>query len=128
MSRRRPSGRGSNSRRFAEVPGPDGSTLRVPQVKDAATFIYLAETDGSWPRTPAATLLVDASWLVEGATFELTEMRPGKGMGTTTTVQVVEARVEVAVHEGKYAQIKRLLLVDPVEGYDGLMTTERSAP
>lgn len=122
MSRRkRPSGVGSNSRRFAEVTTPDGSTLKVPVAKDAATFIFMATDAGKWPRTPVTTLLVDASWILEGATLELEEMRPGRGMGSRTTVQVVEVRVVVAIHEGKFGQVKRMVLVDEVEPFDDVM-------
>lgn len=118
MSRRRPSGRGSNSRRFAEVSGPDGSKTRVPAVKDAGTFVYIREHDGSWPSTPVTTLLYDAAWMTEGAVFEVVDMRPGRGMGTTTTVQAVEVRLRIAVHPGKYGQTTRLVLVTEVESDD----------
>ena len=112
--RKRPSGVGSNSRRFAEVDGPDGDTLSVPVAKDAGTFVFLATESGGWPRKPLTTLLTDASWIGEGSTLVLEEMRPGRGMGTSITVQVVEVRVVVAVHDGKYGQIKRMVLVDEV--------------
>lgn len=122
MSRQRPSGAGSNSRRLAAVSQPDGSELLVPQVKDAATFIFIAEPDGSWPRRPLTTLLIDAAWVEEGSTLHLEEMRPGHGMGRVLTAQVVDVRVHITIHPGKYGQIKRMLLVDPVVPYEDVMT------
>lgn len=119
--RKRPSGVGSNSRRFAEVTTPDGETLKVPVAKDVGTFIFLATKTGKWPRSPLTTLLTDASWIAEGSTLELEEMRPGRGMGDVLTVQVVEVKVRVSIHEGKFGQIKRMVLVDEVASYDEVM-------
>lgn len=125
--RKRPSGVGSNSRRFAEHVTSEGESLKVPVAKDAGTFVFLATADGGWPRTPVTTLLTDASWIGEGSTLELEELRPGKGMGQRTTVQVVEVRVVVAVHEGKFGQIKRMVLVDEVEPRGRVMGSPREA-
>ncbi len=113
--RKRPGGVGSNSRRFAEVTTPEGETLKVPVAKDAGTFLFLATESGGWPRQPITTLLSDASWIGEGTTLHLEEMRPGHGMGDTLTVQVIEVRVIVSVHDGKFGQIKSMVLVDEVE-------------
>lgn len=120
--RKRPSGVGSNSKRFATVHTPEGEELKVPVAKDAATFIFIATETGDWPATPITTLLADASWITEGATLVLEELRPGEGMGSRRTVQVVEMRVQVAVHKGKFGQIKRMVLVDEVSSFDSVMT------
>lgn len=80
---RRPSGLGNKSRRFATVTQPDGEKVSVPAPKDAATYLYVATEDGAWPNgRPLCTLLYDATWMVEGAVFELEEMGAGHGMGT----------------------------------------------
>lgn len=105
--RRRPSGA---KNKFTSVTKPDGSKEQIPVAKDVGTFIYLANEDGSWPDKPLTTLLVDATWLTEGATCLLEEMRPGKGMGETRAVQVIEHDITISVH-GKYAQAKRRVLV-----------------
>lgn len=121
MSRRtRPSGAGSNSRRFVERHEPDGSLVRVPAVKDAGSFVYIREHGGGWPNEPVVTLAYDAQWLTEGAVLELKEMRPGHGMGRLTMVQVVELRIQIGLFEGKYGQVHRLALVAPIEHDDRL--------
>lgn len=112
--KRRPGGDGGNSRRFATISKPDGSELKVPAVKDAGTFVYLAE-DGKWPKAPVTTLLIDSPLSEE---FELEEGRPGKGMGKVTTVRVLERRLRVVIHPGKFGQIKRLVLVTPTLSND----------
>ena len=43
---KRPSGAGSNSRRFATITKPDGTKVKVPAVKYAGTIIYLADDAG----------------------------------------------------------------------------------
>lgn len=112
--RKRPSGAGSNSRRFIERTEPDGTRVRVPAVKDAGSFVYIRENDGGWPSEPAVTLAYDAQWLTEGTVLELKEMRPGRGMGELTMVQVVEVRIQLGLFAGKYGQVHRLALVTPV--------------
>lgn len=112
--KRRPGGDGGNSRRFATVQQPDGSELKVPAVKDAGTFIYMT-TDGQWPKHYTTVLLIDSSLEDE---FELEEGRPGHGMGNVVTVRVLERRLRVVNHPGKYGQIKRLVLVTPTVSND----------
>lgn len=111
--RKRPSGLGSNSRRFAEVAATDGSTVRIPVTKDVGTVIYLADENGAWPRAPHVTLLVNLAELHDGATFEMVDLRPGR-MGQSMTVTVIEVRVRVNLFEGKYGQVIRSVLVTPV--------------
>lgn len=112
--RRRASGEGSNSKRFAFVRMPDGREARIPAAKDAGTFICLATPDGGWPDRAEITLLYDVTHLVEGSTFRIKEMRPGHGMGQTKTVRVIETDFEIEQHEGCYGQAKRALLCVPV--------------
>ena len=114
MARKKPSGAGSNSRRFADVTRPDGTTLKVPVVKDAATFIYVSE-NGEWPADYTCKLLYDATWMQDNVVFELEEVGAGMGMGETRTVQVLEVRNTVMVdRSGKYTSfgqtIKRVLV------------------
>lgn len=114
MSRKRPSGAGSKSQRLVKESGPDGDELLVPQVKDAATAIFVANEDGTWPAKPVTVLLTDAAWIQEGATFTLEEMRPGRGMGSKITAQVIDVRVHISIWPGKYGQIKRFILAHPM--------------
>ncbi|BDP42885.1 hypothetical protein DAETH_28540 [Deinococcus aetherius] len=118
--RKRPSGAGSNSKRFAEVKKGDEVT-KIPVVKDAGTFIYLSE-DHSWPTLPVTTLLTDVSWIQEGSVFTLKDNRPGTrgGMGHKTKVFVVAVDMTVAIWPGKYGQIERHVLTNPVPSNDEL--------
>lgn len=113
MSRRRPSGRGSNSRRFAEIEAPDGQTLKVPAVKDVGTFLFLSDDGETWPARPNTKLLDSAQDLQEGAYFEIEELGAGAGMGTVTGAKVVKVVVRVGMDStGRYshfAQLKRLV-------------------
>jgi len=113
MSRRRPSGRGSNSRRFAEIEAPDGQTLKVPAVKDVGTFLFLSDDGETWPSRPSTKLLDAAFDLQEGAYFEIEETGAGAGMGRITGAKVVKVVVRVGMDStGKYssfAQLKRLV-------------------
>lgn len=109
MSRQRPSGIGSNSRRFASV-----DDTKVPVAKDAATIVYVRAHDGSWPTKPTARLLYDASWITEGVTFEVEDLRPGRGMGSVRTFIAVEVRQRITVFDGKWGQSKRLVLAAEV--------------
>ncbi len=118
--RKRPSGVGSNSRRFATQTDELGREVRVPVTKDAGSFVYIRGHDGSWPSTPVVSLAYDAAWLVDGAVFELVEMRPGNGMGATQMVEVVELRIQTSIHPGKWGQVKRLALVVPIEHDDAI--------
>lgn len=108
--RRRASGEGGNSKRFAFVKMPDGREAKIPAAKDAGTFICLATPEGEWPDRAEITLLYDVTHLVEGSTFRIKEMRPGYGMGKTKTVRVIETDFEIEQHEGCYGQAKRALL------------------
>jgi len=128
MTRKKPSGDGNKSRRFALVTQPDGSTLKVPVVKDAGTFLYLANPDGSWPRTTLTTLLYDAAWMQENVRFELEELAPGLGMGERSTVHILAVHNIVSVdRSGKYAkfgQVKKLVLIKPTSSTDDLAELE----
>ena len=124
----RPSGAGSNSRRFATLARPDGSRIKVPVIKYAGTIIYLATDDGGWPTEPYCILLADISWLEEGKAFDLEETAAGRGMGKLQRVRVLEVRETIGVDSSgdyhKYGQVKRLVLVTPAEDY----TAEMQAP
>lgn len=117
-ARKRPSGAGSNSRRFVVQTDTLGRQVRVPVVKDAGSFVYIRGHDGAWPSTPVISLAYDAQWLQAGTVFELVEMRPGKGMGATQMVEVIELRIQAAVHPGKWGQVMRHALVVPIEHDD----------
>lgn len=120
MSRKKPSGDGNKSRRFAEVTQPDGTTLKVPVVKDAGTFIYLANPDKSWPKKTLATLLYDAAWMVEGVRFELEELAPIAGSRQTVHILAVHNIVSLD-RTGKYskfAQVKKLVLITPTHNLE----------
>lgn len=103
---------------------PDGRKLKVPVVKDAGTFIYLANPDGTWPANFIAKLLYDATWMIEQTRFELENIAPGEGMGKRETVQVIEAQNIVAVdRSGRYSQfgqVKKRVLVTPVANTEAL--------
>lgn len=122
MSRKKPSGDGNKSRRFATVQQPDGSTLKVPVVKDAGTFFFVANDEGGWPKTYLACVLGDVDSLTEGQFVELEEMAPGLNMGSLKVMQVIEQRVRIALdRSGKYskfAQLKRLILLAQVADDD----------
>ena len=124
MARQKPSGDGSLSRRFATVTQPDGTKLKVPVVKDAGTFIYLANPDGSWPKTSLACVLADLSWLAEGAVFGIEESAPGQGMGRVDWCRVAEQRPLISVDRtgkySKFAQLKRLVLVEKIANPDDI--------
>ncbi len=126
---KRPSGAGSNSRRFATLARPDGTKVKVPVIKNAGTAIYEAEPDGSWPNDPTVVVLEDVDWLEEGAAFDLEETAAGKGMGTLRRMRVVEVRKTIGADSSgkfhKYGQTKRLVLVAPTEDYAEAMKEER---
>jgi len=111
--RKRPSGVGSNSRRFAEIQTPDGETLKVPVAKDVGTFLYITDIGASWPRHPSALLLDSASDLQEGALIEIEEAGAGAGMGSITGARIEKVVVRVAVDSSgrysRFAQLKRLV-------------------
>lgn len=111
MTRRRPGGITEKSTRFAEYGLPDGTKLKIPVVKDAATFVYVADENGKWPKSPAVTLLIDLNWMAEGVVFGLEEMRPGHNMGSISTMQAIAVYNIISRFPGKYGQLKRLVLV-----------------
>jgi hypothetical protein len=114
MPRRRASGPGSNSRRFAGIRRPDGSIDKVPAAKDAATYLFEATEAGEWPQRYFVKFLYEATTLTAGAVFDLKEMRPGEGMGRMRRMRVVAAETEVDVYPNGYGQLKRLVLVTGV--------------
>jgi hypothetical protein len=114
MARKKGSGLGSNSRRFATIRHPDGREEKVPAPKDAATYIFVATEEGDWPKTFLARLTYDITWIVDGIVFELQEMRPGRGMGEVTTVKVLDVRARIDIYPNGRAQVRRMVLVTPV--------------
>lgn len=112
--RRRASGDGSNSKRFATVKMPDGREAKIPAAKDASTYICMVTPEGTWPQKALVVLLYDVTWLMEGSVFELEEMRPGHGMGNVTSLRVLSSRARVQLHEGCYGQVQRWLLCEEV--------------
>ncbi|OWL96555.1 hypothetical protein CBQ26_09260 [Deinococcus indicus] len=119
--RRRASGDGGNSQRFAKVRMPDGREAKIPAAKDASTYICLETPEGRWPDKAAIVLLYDVTWLVEDSTFELEEMRPGHGMGTMRTYRVIQTRARIQLHEGCYGQVQRWLLCEELTDLDTRM-------
>lgn len=120
QGRRRPSGAAKTSRRFATVSQPDGSELKIPAVKDSATFIYVADENRNWPRKPTVTILGDLPYLTEHFRFQLREMRPGQGMGDLMDVMVIDSKFEIGVFNGVYGQTKRLVLVEEVPSVEAI--------
>lgn len=114
MTRRRPSGPGGNSRRFADVTSPDGKEFKVPVAKDAATMFCLEE-DGGWPKRGATLLAYDVTWAVPGAVMEIEEGRPGYGMGDRITVRVIKSTNRLVVHEGNWGQMRRWVLCERID-------------
>ncbi len=114
--RKRPSGVGSNSRRFAEIQTPDGETLKVPVAKDVGTFLFLRTPGEPWPKSPTALLLDTAVELAEGAVIEVEEIGAGSGMGGLTGASIVKVVIRVAVDSTgrytKFAQLKRLVYAE----------------
>lgn len=128
MVRKKPSGDGSHSRRFAKVAQPDGSTVKVPAVKDAGTFLYLANPDGTWPPKALAILLYDATWMQENVRFELESVTPGSGMGERQTVHILAVHNVVAIDRGgkysKFGQVRKSVLVTPITDTDDIAELE----
>jgi hypothetical protein len=120
MSRRRPSGLGSNSRKFAEVRRPDGTADKVPAARDAATYLFLATEAGAWPERFFLRFLYESPSLKPGAVVELEEMRPGQGMGRVQLFRVLEVRTRVSAYPNGYGQLRRLVLVELLSTDPGL--------
>lgn len=114
--RKRPSGVGSNSRRFAKVTTPDGETLKVPVAKDVGTFIFLRNPGEPWPKKATAVLLDPAVELQEGAYIEIEEAGAGAGMGSLTGATITRVQVRVSIDSTgrytKFAQLKRLVFAE----------------
>lgn len=112
MTRRRPSGVGSNSRRFADILTPEGQKLKVPVAKDVGTFLFLSADGENWS-TKYHKILDGAYDLQVGAFIELEGMTPGEGMGEVVGAQIVRVKVRVCIDPGKrysqFAQLKRLV-------------------
>lgn len=115
-ARKRPSGVGSNSRRFAEVKTPDGDTLKVPVAKDVGTFLFLRNVGEPWPKSATALLLDTAVELAEGAFIEVEELAAGAGMGRITGASIIKVVIRVAIDSTgrytKFAQLKRLVYAE----------------
>lgn len=118
--RKRPSGLGSNSRRFATVEQPDGKALKVPVTRDVGTFLFLSRDGQTWPSRPSGKIMDAAPDLQEGVIFDVENLVPAAelegvklGMGEFVAAQVVRVRVVVALDPtGRYsqfAQLKRLI-------------------
>jgi hypothetical protein len=94
---------------------PDSSVLKVPAVKDVATFIYFADEAGEWTKSPVCTILADLFYLKVDTQFQMEVLTPGE-MGKTHTARVVDVK-EVISYErsgkyAKFAQVKRLILAE----------------
>lgn len=123
MSRRkRPSGVGSKSRRFAEYTTPDGQKLKVPVSKDVGTFIFLRNPGERWPTNPTALLLDPALELREGAYIEIEELGAGAGMGSVSGAMILRVQVRVAIDSTgrytKFGQLKRLVFAEREPNFD----------
>ena len=112
--KRRPSGR--NKAQLPKSVEVDGH--EIPVARSAATFIYLSQ-DGSWPKEPLVALDYDATWMVAGVNFDIKDLRPGVDMGMTTWVEVIDAQSTVERHRGKWGQVRRKVLVAPLEDIRG---------
>ena len=120
MGRRRPSGLNRHEKKFATVITPDGKEAKIPQAKDAATYICLATEAGGWPERMIGMLAYDMTWLTEGTVTYLKEMRPGHGMGDVVAYLVLDSRTFLLRHEGNWMQAERWLLLTPVAASDDM--------
>jgi hypothetical protein len=96
-------------RSFIEVGGE-----RIPVLDDVATLLYLADDDEEWPAKPFNFIRSDLPWLLEGMVVALRNLDPSGDMGKALSVQVVQVRVEVQMHAGKYGQVIRRVLLSEV--------------
>ena len=94
----------------------DFDGLSIPLRKDESTEIYLESEDGGVQRKPLTVLLGDGSWAKDGVTFTTNRL------GEVTTYSVVLVEIEVEIHDrrGKYGQIRRRVLVAPMNTTDRL--------
>jgi hypothetical protein len=111
MPRRRLSGRNAEQfpRSVTDLHGEE-----IPITKDAGTFIYVT-TDGTWPKRPVVGLPLDVAWLQVGDLVQLRNLRPGFFMGDLSPVRLVEIKIEILIHAGKWGQIRRDVLAVPAE-------------
>ena len=114
MGRRRPSGPGGNSARFATISAPDGKEFKVPVARDAATMFCLEE-NGDWPKRGSTLLAYDVTWALPGKVLTIVEGRTGKGMGDRIKVRVIKSQEELVIHDGNWGQIRRWVLVERIE-------------
>lgn len=97
-------------RRFAQV-----GSERIPLHEDAATVLYLADENGDWPTEPLNYLRADLDWIREGEVLELENLDPSGDMGQVITVAVIRVQTRVQLHRGKYGQVIRRVLLQPVD-------------
>lgn len=118
--RKRPSGVGSNSRRFATVKQPNGEALKVPVAKDVGTFLFLSRDGETWPERPVGKIMDAAPDLQDGTIFDVENLVPAAelegirlGMGDRVGAQVVRVKVIVSLDPtgrfSQFAQLKRLI-------------------
>ncbi|MDX2008246.1 MAG: hypothetical protein SFU83_23630 [Meiothermus sp.] len=86
----------------------------IPRLEDIATLLYVATPEGDWPVKPSNYIRGDLPWLTEGAVVSVKNLDPTSGeMGATHTLQVAQVLTEVQLHQGKYGQVlRKVLLVD----------------
>lgn len=93
----------------------------IPVLEDVATLLYLADETGRWPLKPLNYIRADLPWLTEGTVLELEDLNPGNGrMGDTLSVIVLQVRTKVQLHQGKYGQVIRRVLVGQVPDQDDM--------
>ncbi len=94
----------------------------IPVSKDAGTFIYVSEDGQSWPKRPLVGLPLDLAWLQIGDVLQLKDLRPGFFMGQLSPVRLVDVRIEILIHPGKWGQVRRNVLAVPAETDDEYIT------
>lgn len=117
--RNRPSGMGSNSRRFAKARHPETlEEIKIVASRAVATIWYVANPDGTWPERKALEIDNECSWMHEGDYLEYQDMRPGHDMGNIILYRIAEVRNRVREFPGKYGQAMRRVLLVPVADAD----------
>lgn len=86
---------------------------RIPANLDEITYLYFAE-DGGWPPAPFLLLRKDLDWLQEGQVLAIRDLRPESQMGKVTHVRVLEVQAEIQLHRGRYGQLVRKVLLEPI--------------
>jgi hypothetical protein len=94
----------------------------IPVSKDAGTFIYVSEDGETWPKRPLVGLPLDLAWLQIGDVLQLKDLRPGFFMGQLSPVRLVDVRIEILIHPGKWGQVRRNVLAVPAETDDEYIT------